>query len=340
MKLWKRTDKIKIGIQVGLLALFSLTHILTFGGYADAVRAAQGPHVAHTTIDGAKFHAETFGDSAAPTVTAIYRGLGGADQSLPSVQTLSDPYCALSCDQPGAELFPQVNAEKVTIGQNLMIVGGYNNDNWEDPSEWMEWIMAYKGWSQSDWDQFYQTWTQADDALRTQMMADNRVYLFDWTACDCAADRLVFGDSPHQNASRRAHVEEMLDELETQVSGLEDATLIGHSKGGNLVLNYMQRNGKYVRNAVIIDAIWEDSVSLGLARAMPPVLDDTGHPCYENRSANIVNIYNSEDWVNSYAEGYYTGNVRNLRVDESENPHSTKGWLASYTLSRMEVVPR
>jgi pimeloyl-ACP methyl ester carboxylesterase len=132
----------------------------------------------------------------------------------------------------------------------------------------------------------------------------------------------------------------MLNELETQLSGLQDVTLIGHSKGGNLVLNYMQRNGKHVRNAVIIDAIWEDPVSMGIARAMPPVMDDTGHPCYENTSANIVNIYNSEDWVNGYEEGYHTGNVRNLRVDEAEDPHSTKGWLASYTLHGMRVAPR
>jgi len=340
MKLWKRTDKIKLGIQVGLLALFSLTHILTFGGYADAVGAAQGPRTPHITSDGAESHAETPGDSATPTVTAIYRGSGGADQNLPSVQILSDPYCAVSCDQPGAELLPRVNSEEVALGQNLMIVGGYNNDNWEDPSEWMEWIMAYKGWSPSDWDQFYQAWTQAGDTLKNQMMADNRVYLFDWTACDCAADLLPFGDTPHQNASRRAHVEEMLDELETQLSALQDVTLIGHSKGGNLVLNYMQRNGEYVRNAVIIDAIWEDSVAMRLARAMPPVLDDRGQPCHENRSANIANIYNSEDWVNSYEEGYHSGNVRNLRVDESQHPHSTKGWLASYTLHGMRAVPR
>ena len=339
MNLWKRTDKITLSIQVGLLALLSLTHMLIFGGYADAERAAQGPRVPHTTIGGV-FHPETFGDSAASVGIVIHDGPGAAHRSQPALQTLSDQYYAVSYDRPDAGLHPRVNAEEVTLGQNLMIVGGYNNDNWEDPSEWMEWIMAYKGWSQSDWDRFYQVWTRGDDALRTQMMADNRVYLFDWTACDCAADLLPFGDTSHQNASRRAHVEDMLSELETQLSELEDVTLIGHSKGGNLVLNYMQRNGKHIRNAVIIDAIWEDSVAMGFARAMPPILDDTGHACYESASANIVNIYNSEDWVNSYSEGYNTGNVRNLRVDESENPHSTKGWLAPYTLSRMEAVIR
>jgi pimeloyl-ACP methyl ester carboxylesterase len=340
MELWKRNDRITLGIQVGLLALFSLTFMLNLGGYTDAARAAQGPRISHIAIDGAESPVDAFGDSAAPVATIVYPGPGGAYQSLPSVQTLSDQYCAVAYDQPDAELFPRVNIEQVMPGQNLMIVGGYNNNNWEDPSEWMEWIMAYKGWSQIDWDQFYQAWTQADDMLRTQMMANNRIYLFDWTACDCAADLLPFGDTPHQNASRRAHVEEMLGELETQLSELEDVTLIGHSKGGNLVLNYMQRNGKYVRNAVIIDAIWEDSVSMGFARAMPPVLDDTGHPCYENASANIVNIYNSEDWVNSFEEGYHTGNVRNLRVTEPENPHSTKGWLAPYALYRVGIAPR
>lgn len=340
MKLWKRTGKITLGIQVRLLALLCLTYILTLGKHAAPVTAAQGPPTPHTSIDSAESPTETFGDSATPTVPAIHRGPGGAHQSPPSLKTPSDHYRLVAYDQHDAGLFPRVNPEEVTLGQNLMIVGGYNNNNWEDPSEWKEWIMACKGWSQTEWGQFYQAWTGGDNALRTQMMADNHVYLFDWTACNCATDRLVFGDSPHQNASRRAHVEDMLSELETQLSGLQNVTLIGHSKGGNLVLNYMQRNGKYVRNAVIIDAIWEDSVSMGFARAMPPILDDTGHPCYESASVIIVNIFNSEDWVNSFEEGYHTGNVRNLRVDESENPHSTKGWLASYTLSRMEVVPR
>ena len=118
------------------------------------------------------------------------------------------------------------------------------------------------------------------------------------------------------------------------MSGLKDVTLLGHSKGGNLVLNYMQRNGKYVKNAVTIDALWKHSGAMFFARGMKPILDDTGHPFYANTSANNVNIYNSADWVNSGAEGYYNGDVVNLRVDESENYHSTKGWLASYTFYR------
>ena len=30
-------------------------------------------------------------------------------------------------------------------GHDLMIVGGYNNNNWNDPIEWKGWIRAYKG---------------------------------------------------------------------------------------------------------------------------------------------------------------------------------------------------
>jgi len=164
-------------------------------------------------------------------------------------------------------------------------------------------------------------------------MADNSIYLFDWTVCECMDETLLFGDDPHQNASRHAYVENMLGELETQLKSLQDITLIGHSKGGNLVLNYMQRNGKHVKNAVIVDAVWKAPVIRNRARAMEPIMDETGHPFFEDTPANIINIYNVNDPVNTGEKGYYNGDVVNLKVDESGGDfHSTKGWLASYTL--------
>jgi pimeloyl-ACP methyl ester carboxylesterase len=220
-------------------------------------------------------------------------------------------------------------------GHDLMIVGGWNNNNWEDPDEWKEWIMAYKGWTTEEWeDNFYDPWQRADDAGKQQLMAANSIFFFDWTACDCMDDFLVFGDDPHQNASREAYVKDMLGKLEAQLIGLKDVTLIGHSKGGNLVINYMQRNGKYVKNAVIIDAVWKDS-ALGLARAMGPIMHETAeHPLFEDMPANIVNIFNIHDPVNSGEEGWYVGDVVNLMVDEAKltERHSTKGWLAWHTL--------
>jgi hypothetical protein len=218
-----------------------------------------------------------------------------------------------------------------------MLVGGYNNDDWEDPIEWKEWITAYKGWiTEEEWKVFYWSWRNADDAGKQQIMADNNIYFFDWTACDDCMDRIrLFGDDPHQNASRHAWVKNMLGELEAQLTGLKDVTLIGHSKGGNLVINYMQRNGKYVKNAVIIDAIWKLPVVRGAVRAMGPIMHETAeHPLFEDTPANIVNIFNIHDPVNSGEEGWYVGDVVNLMVDEAKltERHSHKGWLATHTL--------
>ena len=216
-------------------------------------------------------------------------------------------------------------------GHDLVIVGGYNNNNWMDPLEWKEWIMAYKGWTEVEWNSFYDVWTKADDAAKQQLMAANSIYFFDWTACECVSDSTWFDDDPHQKASRQAFVSEMLEELEAQLAGLHDVTLIGHSKGGNLVLNYMQRNGRFVKNAVMVDALWEGSV-MGLVGAMAPITDNRGHPFFQDTPASLVNLYNVRDWVNSRGRGYYTGDIVNLRVDQSERPHSTKGELASYVL--------
>ena len=176
MKHWKTAVEMALGFGAGLVASFSLLYMLTVGAHATAETIAQEPSIPHSTIDGVTFHAETYGDSTEPVMLVIHGAPGDDQRSLPSLQNLSDEFCVVYFDQGGARIPSRVNPEEIALGQNLMIVGGYNNNNWEDPSEWMEWIMAYKGWSQTEWDQFYRAWTQGDDALRTQTMADNGVY--------------------------------------------------------------------------------------------------------------------------------------------------------------------
>lgn len=66
IKILKTLSKIKLGIVVGLVALFVLFYLLTIGEYPVADTVAQDPSIPHVTIDGVTYHAETFGDSENP----------------------------------------------------------------------------------------------------------------------------------------------------------------------------------------------------------------------------------------------------------------------------------
>jgi hypothetical protein len=70
--------------------------------------------------------------------------------------------------------------------------------------------MAYKGWTEKQWEEFFSTWKKADDASKRQLMSQNSIYFFDWTACNCA---YANDDNPHMTASELAEVSEMLDDL-------------------------------------------------------------------------------------------------------------------------------
>jgi len=126
-------------------------------------------------------------------------------------------------------------------GRDLMIVGGWDNKNWANPEEWKEWIKAYKGWTEDEWFRlFYKPWREADDWGKRRLMAKWAVHIFNWAGSAAGVDP--------QAASRSARVEDMLAELSWQMAGMKDITLIGHSKGGNLVLNYVQRMGGTLRS--------------------------------------------------------------------------------------------
>jgi proline iminopeptidase len=119
MKLVKTLGKVALAIGVGLVALVTLLYVLTFGDYAVADTVAQDPSLPHITLNGATFHAETFGDPASPVVIVIHGGPGADYRSLLPLQALSDQYFVVFYDQRGTGLSPRVNPEEITMASTL-----------------------------------------------------------------------------------------------------------------------------------------------------------------------------------------------------------------------------
>jgi len=106
-----------------------------------------------------------------------------------------------------------------------------------------------------------------------------------------------------------------------QMKGMRDITLVGHSKGGNLVLNFIQDlNGfswgggaERPKNAVLIDApTWQFNLDL-LANAKPTL------PIVSVNGVNVVNIYNLYDPINGGVLGPVFGATNHLDVSVEVN---------------------
>ena len=127
-------------------------------------------------------------------------------------------------------------------GHDLMIVGGNGGDL--DIAIWQQWIVEYKGWSLEQWNKFHAIWNAAQDLdAKNVVLAAEGIGVFNW------------GGTTWTEADTNAHSEttiSMIDELASQMAGMKDVTLIGWSKGGNLVLQYLwaQEQGR-LNNAVI-----------------------------------------------------------------------------------------
>jgi len=212
-------------------------------------------------------------------------------------------------------------------GHDLMIVPGYNNDDWLNPEEWKEWIMAYKGWTGEEWNQFLAKWTKADDAGKQQLMQATGVHIFNWAG-------FATGIDP-QAASRSAGVGDMLAELSRQMAGMKDITLVGHSKGGNLVLNYVQQMAErgYVqpKNAVLVDALLQPAlINYGPYGGMAPERE-WGYATVTGKDATVLNLYNPLDPANDFKAGIVVGakNIEALSLDV----HSVKPTFAGRVLN-------
>jgi hypothetical protein len=142
-------------------------------------------------------------------------------------------------------------------------------------------------------------------------MARTGVHIFNWNACDCAG-----GLGPLGEASSKASVAWAERAVYEQMKGMRDITLVGHSKGGNLVLNFVRDLGNYAwgggverpKNAVIIDAPKTaiDIVLLSRSKLTWPSVAGSG--------VNTVNIYNAFDPVNAGPYGYVQGAINHMTI--------------------------
>ncbi len=224
-------------------------------------------------------------------------------------------------------------------GHDLMIVPGYADDNdYEvDPSSYEQWIRAYKGWKDDEagnkaWKEFIIGWrdrNKSKEQLKAWMFQYG-VHIFDWSACSCQNQIL--------RSSQAADVMAMIPELKRQMQGLKDITLIGHSKGGNLVLNYLKSvgAGDSVKNAVIIEApkwtfmLWpgQPYSSLGGLHAAIPMVSS---------GVRVVNISNPFDVAatGGWGEWGIWGAINHLDFElfgSGFAPHSIKAHWADYVL--------
>jgi RHS repeat-associated protein len=119
-------------------------------------------------------------------------------------------------------------------GHDMMIVGGVGGDL--HAGRWKDWIMAYKGWDEQQWGEFYEGYSglvkSGDFSGQQALLNSIGVRIFAWG-----------GNSMEEGAANAASewTGEMVDQLASEMKGMQDITLIGHSKGGNLVMQYLKR---------------------------------------------------------------------------------------------------
>ncbi len=132
-------------------------------------------------------------------------------------------------------------------GHDLMIVGGYGGDL--DIEIWQEWIMEYKGWSLDKWNEFFGVWSNANDfGARNAALRAEGIGIFSWGGTSSASAL---------TAAKSATTRSMVDELAQQMAGMKDVTLLGWSKGGNLVLQYLwaQEQGRLTDAVIPVRAV-------------------------------------------------------------------------------------
>ncbi|MBA3531833.1 MAG: hypothetical protein H0T73_07940, partial [Ardenticatenales bacterium] len=217
-------------------------------------------------------------------------------------------------------------------GHDVMLVGGFGSHDWEDPETWREWVMAYKGWTNDDWHKyFYGEWMEAtragDDAAKQTIMKREGVHIFNWNACGCG--------TTGKQSSRNASIDWGIGALEEQMEGMQDITMIGHSKGGNLVLHYISTVGHKhnVKNAITAGSpLWSSPFNLipGASKLFPPFVNNSA------ANSNVVVLNHVADPITNgpFDEGVLGANNR-MYYFYTTDPHAFHRNLtvAEYVLS-------
>jgi proline iminopeptidase len=115
MRILKAAARVLVGVIVGLVVLFALGYVLTFGDHSVPATVEGDPTLPHITVDGVTYHAETFGDPENPVVITVHGGPGSDYKGLLDLGQLSDEYYVVFFDQRGAGLSPRVSPEEITL---------------------------------------------------------------------------------------------------------------------------------------------------------------------------------------------------------------------------------
>jgi len=229
-------------------------------------------------------------------------------------------------------------------GYDIMIVGGGGGSaDWDDPSYYREWIMAYKKWTEVEWRAFLDAWRNADEAGRAQLTKETGIGIFNWNKVPLGSR---FGDVDLAAAELQRQMEAL---------GMKDVTLVGHSKGGNvieaLLQRYMAENAFSaltgiqisrfrVKNAVLIDSPtnYPCEFIYGMSGITP-------HAIYAPwTGVNVVAIYNRLD---IFAGVDYIAGARNYYVttigtqgnifQRLADVHDVKPWMAGPVFEALNV---
>jgi hypothetical protein len=107
----------------------------------------------------------------------------------------------------------------------LYCIPGSWTDAWyDDPGAWWQWVCVFLGWDVEQWRAFYSRWRTAPESKRAEMSAATGLRFFDWS-------RVPQG-------SIRGSARTAADVVAADLAALPpdvDVTLIGHSKGGNVI---------------------------------------------------------------------------------------------------------
>jgi len=115
---------------------------------------------------------------------------------------------------------PPLLARRVLI----CIPGAWTDEWYDEPGAWWQWCCAFLGWTVEQWQAFAAQWRTATDRRREQLMEMTGLQFFDW--------RRVPGGSTR--GSVRAAADLLARDL-AALPGDADVTLLGHSKGGNVI---------------------------------------------------------------------------------------------------------
>jgi hypothetical protein len=227
---------------------------------------------------------------------------------------------------------PPASTSVVRARRILYCIPGSWTDAWyDDPSAWWQWACVFLGWSVEAWRAFYGRWRTAPESKREQMSAESGLRFFNW--------ELVPG------GSIRGTVREAAEVLAADLGKLPqdaDLTLIGHSKGGN-VIKYLLSVPREWQGAKPARAIMVDAPVDWLRESVSWLMRVGIGPCRWPAAGCGVPVVTVNNWLDP-SGGRLPGvpNYQTFVWQDYLNPyppHGMKGFLAERVLRDLGALP-